>query len=98
MERKYSNFCKPITVGRTTSRNRMFSAPMGGTDITNDGCIGVKSTAFYELRAKGGGLAGCECAIHLGKEGKKVHLVKMLYTGAITLLWTFKVNKGEKIC
>ena len=28
----------------------MFSAPMGGTDITNDGCIGPKSTAFYELR------------------------------------------------
>ena len=27
---------------------------MGGTDITNDGCIGPKSTAFYELRAKGG--------------------------------------------
>jgi 2,4-dienoyl-CoA reductase-like NADH-dependent reductase (Old Yellow Enzyme family)/thioredoxin reductase len=32
----------------------MFSAPMGGTDITNDGCIGDKSKAFYELRAKGG--------------------------------------------
>lgn len=32
----------------------MFSAPMGGTDIANDGCIGPKSTAFYELRAKGG--------------------------------------------
>ena len=28
----------------------MFSAPMGGTDITNDGSIGPKSTAFYELR------------------------------------------------
>ncbi len=25
----------------------------------------------------GGGLAGCECAIHLGMEGKKVHLVEM---------------------
>ncbi len=54
MERKYPNLCKPITIGRTTFRNRMFSAPMGGTDITNDGCIGPKSTAFYELRAKGG--------------------------------------------
>lgn len=54
MERKYQNLCKPITLGRTTFRNRMFSAPMGGTDITNDGCIGPKSTAFYELRAKGG--------------------------------------------
>ncbi len=25
----------------------------------------------------GGGLAGCECAIHLGLEGKRVHLVEM---------------------
>ena len=25
----------------------------------------------------GGGLAGCECAVHLGKEGKQVHLVEM---------------------
>lgn len=54
MERKYPNLSKPITLGRVTFRNRMFSAPMGGTDITNDGCIGPKSTAFYELRAKGG--------------------------------------------
>lgn len=57
MERKYPNLSKPITLGRTTFRNRMFSAPMGGTDITNDGCIGPKSTAFYELRAKGGAAA-----------------------------------------
>lgn len=53
MERKFPHLCKPITIGRVTFRNRMFSAPMGGTDITNDGCIGPKSTAFYELRAKG---------------------------------------------
>jgi len=32
----------------------MFSAPMGGTDITADCTIGLASTAFYELRAKGG--------------------------------------------
>ena len=25
----------------------------------------------------GGGLAGCECAVHLGQEGKTVHLVEM---------------------
>ena len=54
MERKYPHLCSPITIGRTTYRNRMFSAPLGGTDIANDGCIGPKSTAFYELRAKGG--------------------------------------------
>ncbi|KOS02010.1 FAD-dependent oxidoreductase, partial [Paenibacillus polymyxa] len=37
-----------------TFRNRMFGSPMGGTDITADCTIGPKSTAFYELRAKGG--------------------------------------------
>lgn len=57
MERKYPHLSQPITIGRTTFRNRMFSAPMGGTDITNDGCIGPKSTAFYELRARGGAAA-----------------------------------------
>lgn len=50
----YPHLCAPITLGRTTFRNRMFSAPMGGTDISNDGCIGPKSVAFYELRGKGG--------------------------------------------
>ena len=57
MERKYPHLSSPITIGRTTFRNRMFSAPMGGTDIANDGCIGPKSTAFYELRARGGAAA-----------------------------------------
>lgn len=66
MVRKYPNLCKPITIGRTTFRNRMFSAPMGGTDITNDGCIGPKSTAFYELRGKGGAgaVTVSECMVH----------------------------------
>ena len=50
MERQYKHLSSPITIGQKTFRNRMFSAPMGGTDITNDGCIGPKSTAFYELR------------------------------------------------
>ena len=36
MERKYPHLCSPITLGRTTFRTRMFSAPMGGTDIAND--------------------------------------------------------------
>lgn len=39
---------------------------MGGTDITNDGCIGPKSTAFYELRGKGGAgaVTVSECMVH----------------------------------
>lgn len=57
MVRKYPNLCSPIKIGNVTFRNRMFSAPMGGTDITADCCIGRGSTAFYELRAKGGAAA-----------------------------------------
>lgn len=52
MKRNFPHLSSPITIGNVTFRNRMFSAPMGGTDITNDGCIGPKSTAFYELRGK----------------------------------------------
>lgn len=36
-----------------------------------------KDKAGDEVAVMGGGLAGCECAIHLGMEGKKVHLVEM---------------------
>jgi len=57
MERKYPNLCKPITLGRVTFRNRMFSAPMSGADITPDCAIGLRSTYFYEMRAKGGAAA-----------------------------------------
>ena len=66
MQSKFPHLCAPLTLGRTTFRNRMFSAPMGGTDITNDGCIGPKSKAFYELRAKGGAAAVTvsECMVH----------------------------------
>lgn len=57
MQYKYPNLCKPITIGKTVFRNRMFSSPMGGTDITADGCIGPRSVKFYELRALGGAAA-----------------------------------------
>ena len=53
MKYDYPHLCSPITIAGKTFPHRMFSAPMGGTDITNDGCIGPKSAAFYELRAKG---------------------------------------------
>ena len=36
-----------------------------------------KEKVTDEVVVFGGGLAGCECAIHLGMEGKKVHLVEM---------------------
>ena len=47
----------------------------GGTDITNDGCIGPKSTAFYELRGKGGAAAVTvsECMVHPETDGSHAY-------------------------
>lgn len=75
MKRKFPHLCSPIMVGRVTFRNRMFSAPMGGTDITNDGCIGPKSTAFYELRGKGGAgaVTVSECMVHPKTDGSHAY-------------------------
>ncbi len=75
MVRKFPNLSSPITIGRVTFRNRMFSAPMGGTDITNDGCIGAKSTAFYELRGKGGAgaVTVSECMVHPETDGSHAY-------------------------
>ena len=66
MKRQYPHLCSPIRIGNVWFRNRMFSAPMGGTDITVDGCIGPKSVKFYELRAYGGAAAVTvsECMVH----------------------------------
>lgn len=75
MKRNFPHLSSPITIGRTTFRNRMFSAPMGGTDITNDGCIGPKSTAFYELRGKGGAgaVTVSECMVHPQTDGSHAY-------------------------
>ncbi len=75
MDFKYPLLCSPITLAGVTFANRMFSAPMGGTDITNDGCIGPKSTAFYELRARGGAAAVTvsECMVHPETDGSHAY-------------------------
>ena len=75
MKRTFPHLCSPLTIGNVTFRNRMFSAPMGGTDITNDGCIGPKSTAFYELRARGGAAAVTvsECMVHPQTDGSHAY-------------------------
>lgn len=75
MERKYPNLCSPLRVGNVWFRNRMFSTPMGGTDIENDGCIGPKSLAFYEYRAKGGAAAVTvsELMVHPATDGSHAY-------------------------
>ena len=41
---KYPHLTSPIQLGKVTFRNRIFSAPMGATDITADCCPGPRMT------------------------------------------------------
>ncbi len=68
---KYPNLTSPITLGKVTFRNRIFSAPMGATDITADCCPGPRTQGFYELRAKGGAAAVTvsELVVHPDTDG-----------------------------
>lgn len=55
--------------------------PIPGLDGENvvvvNNCYLEKEKVGNNVAVFGGGLAGCECAIHLGMEGKCVHLVEM---------------------
>lgn len=86
MERKYPNLCKPIQIGNVHFRNRMFSAPMGGTDITADCTIGRASTAFYELRGKGGAgsVTVSELVVHPETEGSHMYHLDLQTVGALS--------------
>jgi 2,4-dienoyl-CoA reductase-like NADH-dependent reductase (Old Yellow Enzyme family)/thioredoxin reductase len=57
MRQTYPHLLSPIRLGNVTFRHRMFSAPMGATDITADCSPGPRTQGFYELRAKGGAAA-----------------------------------------
>ena len=85
MDQKYPHLCSPIKLGNMTFRNRMFSAPMGGTDITADCCIGPKSTAFYELRAKGGAAAVTisEVVVHPETDGSHMFHLDLSTPGCL---------------
>ena len=68
---RYPILTSPIRIGRTIFRNRMFSAPMGATDITADCSPGPRTQGFYELRAKGGAAAVTvsELVVHPDTDG-----------------------------
>ena len=55
--------------------------PIPGLDGENVAVVNdyycKKDRVTDDVVVLGGGLAGCECAIHLGQQGKRVHLVEM---------------------
>jgi 2,4-dienoyl-CoA reductase-like NADH-dependent reductase (Old Yellow Enzyme family)/thioredoxin reductase len=71
MNNKYPILTSPIKIGNVTFRHRMFSAPMGATDITADCSPGPRTQGFYELRAKGGAAAVTvsELVVHPDTDG-----------------------------
>lgn len=62
-----------------TSTRRCTVNPLIGREIEGSDIIPApeKKKVLVAGGGPGGGLAGCECAIHLGMEGKKVCLVEM---------------------
>lgn len=71
MQKNYPHLLSPIRIGNVTFRHRMFSAPMGATDITADCTPGPRTQGFYELRAKGGAAAVTvsELVVHPDTDG-----------------------------
>ena len=85
MENKYPLLTSPIQIGKVTFRNRMFSAPMGATDITADCCVGPRSVGFYELRAKGGAAAVTvsELVVHPETDGSHMLHLNLTTPGCL---------------
>ena len=90
MKTKFPRLCQPITLGRVTFRNRMFSAPMGGTDITADCSVGPRTPGFYELRAKGGAAAvtASELVVHPQTDASHMFHINLTTPGNLAG-WTF---------
>ena len=86
MKRKFSHLSSPIQIGNVTFCNRMFSAPMGGTDITADCTIGPMSTAFYELRARGGAasVTVSEVVVHPKTEASHMYHLDLQTVGSLS--------------
>ena len=90
MKTKFPHLCQPITLGRVIFRNRMFSAPMGGTDITADCSVGPRTPGFYELRAKGGAAAvtASELVVHPQTDASHMFHINLTTPGNLAG-WTF---------
>ena len=53
----YPNLFRPIKIGDTLFKNRIFSAPTGHPDVTLDGNFTEDAITYYERKAQGGAAA-----------------------------------------
>ena len=53
----YPNLFKPVKIGRTLYRNRIFSSPTGHPDVTLDGEFTEDAIAYFGRKAQGGAAA-----------------------------------------
>ena len=61
-EIKYPNLFKPLKLGNTILRNRIFAAPTGYCDLTNQKIATEPLMAYYEAKARGGA-----AVVHVGE-------------------------------
>lgn len=61
-ELKYPNLFKPLKLGRTVLRNRIFAAPTGYCDLTKENIATEPLMAYYEAKARGGA-----AVVHVGE-------------------------------
>jgi 2,4-dienoyl-CoA reductase-like NADH-dependent reductase (Old Yellow Enzyme family)/thioredoxin reductase len=54
MSLKYPHLFEPLTLGRTTFRNRIFSSPQDYLNLSAENFLTHDAIAFYELKALGG--------------------------------------------
>lgn len=85
MKRKYQNLSSPIQIGNVLYRNRMFGAPMGGTDIKQDCTMGRRSSLFYENLAKGGAatVTVSELVVHPKTDGSHMYHLDLETVGSL---------------
>ena len=62
---RYPHLFKPVTLGRTVFRNRLFSSPMSGRNLDPHFHPDDNYTAFYERKAIGGAASVClgDCVV-----------------------------------
>ncbi len=73
-KQRYPNLFKPIVLGNTLFRNRIFASPTGYLNVTGDDVLPPGAEAYYERKAMGGvaSVSTCELIVddEFGRGGK----------------------------